>query len=159
MADVSLPPGAGRMVAVAGDVYTVKLSGAETNGRCAVLEFVVPPGGGPPPHTHTREDEAFYVTEGELSFTVGGERQVVGPGGFACPPRGVPHSFTNNGTTPAKAVVVLAPAGLEEMFFETGRPWDDATRFPGPPSPEEIERIKAAAPRYGILLAPPQDHP
>lgn len=155
MPDVTLAPGGGRMVAVAGDVYTVKLSGADTDGRCAVLEFVVPPGGGPPPHTHTREDEAFYVTEGELSFTVGGEPLVVGPGGFACPPRGVPHSFTNKGATPAKAVVVLAPAGLEEMFFETGRPWDSADRFPGPPTPDEIARLVAAAPKYGIILPPP----
>ena len=61
------------MVAVAGDVYTLKLAGADTGGRCSLLEFVVPPGGGPPPHVHTREDEAFYVTAGELTFTVGGD--------------------------------------------------------------------------------------
>ncbi|MBX9627492.1 MAG: cupin domain-containing protein [Gemmataceae bacterium] len=150
-----LKPGGGRMVAVAGDVYTLKLAGADTGGRCSVLEFVVPPGGGPPPHTHTREGETFYVTGGELTFTVGGETLVVGAGGFAHPPRGVPHSFTNKGATPAKAVVVVSPAGLEEMFFETGTAWDSTDRFPGPPTPADIERLKAAAPKYGIVLGPP----
>lgn len=154
MPDVTLKPGTGRMVALAGDVYTLKLSAADTGGRCAVLEFVVPPGGGPAPHAHTREDEAFYVYEGEVTFTVGGQTSTLGPGGFTCPPRGVTHQFKNNGTVPAKMVVVLTPAGGEEMFFEVGTPWDDVTRSPGPPTPDEIARIKAAAPKYGIILAP-----
>ena len=150
-----LPPGAGRKVAVAGDVYTIKLTGAETGGRCAVFEFFVPLGGGPPPHVHHREDELFYVVEGELTFTVAGATFPVPAGGFLATPRDIPHAFRNTSDRPARAVVIVTPAGLENFFLEVGTPWDDATRSPGPPSPDEVARLVAAAPRYGLEVLPP----
>ena len=147
---------AGPHVAVAGDVYTLKVSGAETGGRYALFEFFVPPGGGPPRHVHTREDEAFFVTEGELWFEVDGQQFTLGPGGFVNAPRDVPHRFANRGDVPARAVVVASPAGLEDFFWEVGTPWDDPTTAPGQPTPDEIGRLMDAAPRYGLeILAPP----
>jgi quercetin dioxygenase-like cupin family protein len=149
-------PGGGRKVAIAGDVYQIKLTGAETGGRCAVFEFFVPPGGGPPPHVHRREEEMFYVLEGELTFTVADTKFVVPAGGFLNAVRDVPHAFKNEGNVPARAVVVVSPAGLEEYFFEVGIPWDDAYRTPGPPPPDQLARMAAAAPNYGLeILAPP----
>ncbi len=150
-----IPPGGGRKVALAGDVYQIKLTGAETGGRCAVFEFFVPPGGGPPPHVHRREEEMFYVLEGELTFTVAGAKFIVPAGGFLNAVRDVPHAFKNETDVPARAVVVVSPAGLEEYFLEVGVPWDDAYRAPGPPGPDQLARMAAVAPKYGLEILPP----
>src|SRR5260221_5871929 len=76
-------PKEGRTIAVVGDVYRFLVTGEETNGKYALLEAVVAPGGGPPPHVHSREEEGFNVLEGEITFQIGGERLVAGAGAFA----------------------------------------------------------------------------
>src|SRR5438874_4823008 len=90
--------------------------------RDRMWEAVVPPGGGPPPHVHSREEEGFYVLEGEVTFRVGEERFVATAGTFANMPVGTPHSFRNEGSHPARMLISVAPAGLERMFFEVGVP-------------------------------------
>ena len=147
-------PADGRRIAVVGDVYRFLATGDDTGGKYATFEAVVPPGGGPPPHVHAREEESFLVLEGEITFTVNGERFVAMAGAFANMPVGVPHTFKNESDRPARMVVSVVPAGLEKMFFEVGV--ELATGEPGgPPSPAEIERLLAAAPRYGIELRLP----
>jgi quercetin dioxygenase-like cupin family protein len=64
--------GEGRSSWVVGDRYTIKCSGNDTSGAYALMEAFVPPGGGPPPHFHSREAEAFYILDGELQFHVEG---------------------------------------------------------------------------------------
>src|SRR5678816_4844138 len=59
-------PTQGRTIAVVGDVYRFLATGEDTNGQYALWEALVPPGGGPPPHVHSREEEGFYVLEGEI---------------------------------------------------------------------------------------------
>ena len=61
-------PDEGESVSLVGDVYRFLATGDETDGRYAMLEAIVPPGGGPPPHIHSREEESFYVLEGEITF-------------------------------------------------------------------------------------------
>ena len=147
-------PADGRRIAVVGDVYRFLATGDDTGGKYATFEAVVPPGGGPPPHVHSREEESFLVLEGEITFTVNGERFVATAGAFANMPVGVPHTFKNESDRPARMVVSVVPAGLEKMFFEVGV--ELAPGEPGgPPSPAEIERLLAAAPRYGIELRLP----
>ena len=85
-------------------------------------EAIVPPGGGPPPHVHSREEEGFYILEGEITFQIGDERVVAKAGVFANMPVGTPHSFKNESSKPAKMLISVAPAGLEELFFEFGVP-------------------------------------
>ncbi len=148
-------PSKGRTVAVVGDVYRFLATGEDTNGKYALWEAVVPPGGGPPPHVHSREEEGFYVLEGEVTFTVSGERLVAGPGTFANMPVGTPHSFKNEGDRPARMLISVAPAGLEKMFFEVGVPLAEGATTALPPSHEEIERLLAAAPRYGVEIKVP----
>jgi mannose-6-phosphate isomerase-like protein (cupin superfamily) len=69
------------------------------------------------PHRHTREDEAWYVIEGELSFQVGDEGAVAGPGALVYAPRGVPHSFKVT-KVPARYLIMFSPAGIEALFAE-----------------------------------------
>src|SRR5436853_1957663 len=118
-------PTEGRTVAVVGDVYRFLAPGEGTNGKYALWEAIVPPGGGPPPHVHSREEEGFYVLEGEIAFTVDGERVVARTGTFANMPVGTPHAFKNESDRPARMLISVAPAGLEELFFEVGVPLDE----------------------------------
>src|SRR6516165_9668177 len=145
----------GRTVAVVGDVYRFLATGEDTNGKYAMWEAIVPPGGGPPPHVHSREEEGFYVLEGEITFTIGETRLVAGTGMFANMPIGTPHSFKNESSRPAKMLISVAPAGIEKMFFEFGVPLPEGSTTALPPKKEEIEKLLAVAPRYGIEIMLP----
>ena len=149
-------PGEGRTVAGVGDVYRFLATGEETNGKYALWEAIVPPGGGPPPHVHSQEEEGFYILEGEIMFTINGERVVATAGTFANMPVGTPHSFKNESTKPAKMLISVAPAGLEQMFFEVGVLLPDGSTSALPPTKEEIEKLLAIAPRYGIEIRLPK---
>jgi quercetin dioxygenase-like cupin family protein len=138
-----------------GDLYRFLAVGDDTAGRYASWEAVVPPGGGPPPHVHSREDEWFYVLEGEMTFQVGDRRETVAAGTSVHMPVGVPHAFLNESGRTSRMLITVVPAGLEQMFFEVGQPVEpDATTAP-PKSPAEIERLLAAAPRYGLKILVP----
>jgi quercetin dioxygenase-like cupin family protein len=148
-------PAQGRTVAVVGDVYRFLATGEDTNGRYALWESIVPPGGGPPPHVHSREEEGFYVLDGEITFTVNGERVVAGAGTFANMPVGTPHSFKNESDRPARMLISVAPAGLEKMFFACGVPLAEGATTALPPTDEEVEKLLAVAPEYGIEILVP----
>ena len=151
---VRVEAGAGRMLWVLGDLYEIKATREETGGAYALIDVTSNPGiPGPPPHIHHGEDEAFYVLEGEIELTVKGEVFMVGPGSFVNAPKGTPHTFRNAGTTPARFLALLAPAGLENFFEEIGEPATDPSSPPaGPP---DVEKIMATAPRYGVEILPP----
>jgi quercetin dioxygenase-like cupin family protein len=148
-------PPQGRTVAVVGDVYRFLATGDDTDGKYTLWEALVPPGGGPPPHVHSREEEGFYVLEGEITFTVNGERVVASAGTSANMPVGTPHSFKNESARPARMLIMVAPAGLERMFFEVGVPLAEGATAALPPTKEEIDRLLAIAPRYGIEIRLP----
>jgi quercetin dioxygenase-like cupin family protein len=151
---INSPP-QGRTVAVVGDVYRFLATGEDTGGQYALFEALVSPGGGPPPHVHSREEEGFYVLEGEITFTINGERVVATAGTFANMPVGTPHSFKNEGSQPAKMLISVAPAGLEKMFFEVGVLLAEGAVIAPPPTKEEFERLLAVAPRYGVEIRLP----
>ena len=149
-------PTEGRTIAVVGDVYRFLATGEDTNGKYALWEAIVPPGGGPPPHVHSREEESFYIMEGEITFQIGDERIVATAGMFANMPVGTSHSFKNESNRPAKMLISVAPAGLEQMFFEFGVPLPDGSTTALPPKKQEIEKLLTVAPRYGIEIMLPQ---
>src|SRR6266481_3734896 len=124
----------GRTIAVVGDVYRFLATGDDTNGKYAMWEAVVPPGGGPPPHVHSREEEGFYILEGEITLQVGDKRLVAKAGMFANMPVGTPHSFKNESGKPAKMLISIAPAGLETMIFEVGVPVAQGATTAPPPT-------------------------
>jgi len=152
---INTPP-QGRTIAVVGDVYRFLMTGDETNGKYALWEALVPPGGGPPPHVHSREEEGFYILEGEITFTVNGEKTVANAGTFANMPVGTPHSFKNESDCPAKMLISVAPAGLEKMFFEVGVSLAEGATTALPPTKDEIEKLLAVAPKYGVEIKLPK---
>lgn len=147
-------PTEGRTIAVVGDIYRFLATGEETDGKYAMFEAIVPPGGGPPPHVHSREEESFLILEGEITFTVGDERIVATAGTFANMPGGSLHSFKNATDKTARMIISVAPAGLEKMFLEVGIPVRLGDT-PPPPSKAEIEKLLAVAPKYGVEIKVP----
>jgi len=152
---IHLGPGAGPAFSAVGDVYRVLASGDQTGGQYVLCDSRVLPGGGPPPHIHRREDEAFFVLEGQITFTVDGKRIVAGPGTFLQGPRGIPHSFKNETAAPARMLILVAPPGFEKFIAEFAVPVPSIDSPPLPVKPADVERLHAVAPRYGIEILPP----
>src|SRR6476619_828794 len=149
-------PTDGRTIAVVGDVYRFLATGDDTHGTYATWEAIVPPGGGPPPHVHSREEEGFYILEGEITLQAGDQRIVATAGMFVNMPIGLPHSFKNESSQPAKMLIMVAPAGLEQMFFEVGVPLAEGSTTALPPTQEEIKKLLKIAPKYGIEILLPR---
>ena len=147
-------PGEGKALWVAGDLVTLKVVGEDTDGAFLLGEEASPPGGGPPPHIHHREDEIFCVLEGEYEFLVGERTIRARAGSVVYGPRNVPHTFKNVGTTPARMLAFVTPAGFEGFLKEVGEQATDGSS-PPPFGQEEIERLLAVAPKYGIEMLPP----
>ena len=145
----SIAPGEGERIWIVGDTITFKATGATTGGELVLFENLTAPGGGPPPHIHTREDEFFFVLDGTFEIRVGEELHILGAGGYAHVPRGTVHNFRNIAETASRILVGFTPAGMEGFFRESGRPASDDG--PAPPVDEdEIARTMAAAPKYGV---------
>jgi hypothetical protein len=117
------------------------------------MEQVAPLGRGFPAHVHTREDEAWYVVDGVVSFLIGGETVRARAGSFLFGPRGVPHGFRVE-TPTARLVVFATPAGLERFFFETGKP---AQALTVPASSDQgADELAVPLEKYGVeVLEPP----
>ena len=92
------------------------------------------PGNGPPPHIHSREDEAFYVLDGELQFNVDGRSFNATSRAWVTLAKGSLHYFKNTGSKPAKMLIVVTPAGLEEFFLKIGRETVEGESEPVAPS-------------------------
>lgn len=135
---------------------TFKASAADTGGAYALTDSMVPPQGGPPPHMHHREDEAFWVLEGELEVVVGESTFRAGAGSFAHLPKCVLHSYRNTGDGPARFLTLMVPAGLEGLFREVGKPGTDLSS-PPPFGEADIAKLLAVAPRYGVEIPPPPE--
>jgi quercetin dioxygenase-like cupin family protein len=149
-------PSEGRCIGIVGDVYRFLATGDETNGKYATFEAIVPPGSGPPPHIHSREEESFLVLEGEMTFELGEDRFVASEGTFLNMPAGSLHCFRNESDRTARMLISVAPAGLEKMFFEVGVPLADGSETAPAPSQADIEKLLRAAPRYGVDIKVPQ---
>jgi quercetin dioxygenase-like cupin family protein len=133
-----------------GGLATVKATGKETDGRYTLVE-VLEPEGEAPLHVHHREDEGFWVLEGEVTFEVGEETIKAGPGSFVFGPKGVPHRYAVD-SGPARLLFILSPAGFEEFIYATSEPAQERALPPqqeGPPSEAEMEQLAGLARRYG----------
>jgi quercetin dioxygenase-like cupin family protein len=156
-AGVHIPPGEGaRSLWAMGVLVTCKLPSQMTGGAYALFEVATQPGSGPPPHIHHREDESFYVMEGEYEFLTEGSTVRVGAGSLLYFPKGTLHAHRGVGEGVGRMLVTQTPGGLYERFFEeVGRPVEGEA---GPGFFEELpdaEIVVATAAKYGIEIAPP----
>jgi quercetin dioxygenase-like cupin family protein len=151
--DQSLPH-----IGLAGDTYTVLLTGKDTAGRYCLFDMLIPHGGGPPPHRHDFE-EMFSILEGEIEFTFRGEKVVLSAGETANIPANAPHSFRNVSEEPARLLCLCSPAGAEDFFLAIGVPVE--TRTTPAPKPDAAAmaetgaKLVSLAPQYRTeILAP-----
>jgi quercetin dioxygenase-like cupin family protein len=149
--------GEGQTYRLITDIHTIKATGDETNGAFAVTEITARPEFGPPPHTHTREDESFYVVEGDLECSLdNGTPFVVRAGTFVYLPKGVLHTHKAVGTGPARVIAMYVPSGVERFIAEAGQPTSETDPPAAIPDMSDLQRIVAIAATYGITVpAPP----
>jgi quercetin dioxygenase-like cupin family protein len=127
----------------------VKVASADSNGAVAVFQLTAPPMSGPPLHRHSREDEWFYILEGEITFEVDGKRSVARAGGSGFAPRGTVHAYQNFTNKTAKLLVMTTPGGFCE-FFEALSAANKGLAVPDFARSEEIMN------EYGMeMLGPP----
>ena len=143
---------------VVGDTYTVLVTAEQTAGRYAMIDMLIPPGGGPPPHRHDFEEQ-FHVLAGEISLTFRGEQLTARAGATVNIPALAPHSFTNATGETARLLCIVSPPGLEQYFAAFGDEVPSRTS-PAPKLSEEqlMSKLAAAAPmaeRFGIESLPP----
>lgn len=129
-------PGEGESFSMMGIQISPKLSAEDTGGAYSMLEQIVSPGGGSPPHICHADDKSIYVVEGEFDILLGGETKRAQAGSFAIIPRGTVHSFTNTGAKSGKLLVSLTPAGHEKFLRELSQYSQD-----GAPDPEKMATI------------------
>jgi quercetin dioxygenase-like cupin family protein len=140
-----------------GSLFEWHADGADSGGALSLAEVLVRAGGEPPLHVHAREDEIFYVLEGEVTFMRGVERIDAGPGTSVLLPRGIQHGFAVR-TPMARMLVMATPAGLEEAFRAFSEPAPERTLPPateGPPDAAEMEALSAEFERHGVTFVGP----
>jgi quercetin dioxygenase-like cupin family protein len=138
-------------ISLAGGAYTILLTGEQTGGRYCLIDMVVPPGGGPPPHRHDFE-EMFTILEGEIELVFRGETHKAAAGATVNIPANAPHAFKNKSAQPAHLLCMCSPPGQEHYFMAVGDLIE--SRVAPPPKlsqaeqAERRERAKALAAKY-----------
>lgn len=128
------------------DTITIKADTLQTNGSLSVFELVVAPARGPALHTHLREDEVWWVLEGDFRFKAGDTELRASTGGMAFGPRGTPHAFQNIGPTPGRLLVITTPSGVERLFEQAAELMRDS---------DDLETFKAVAHANWVDVAGP----
>lgn len=138
-----VPAGEGPCICYGGLELNVKVGAAESSGELTVIEGAIPPNAGPPLHVHSKENETYYVLEGQFEFVCGNDHVTGGPGTFVFAPRGLAHRYKNIGTEPGRVLFGFTPGGIEAFFTELG-----SQRELNPQIMAEI------ASRHGITFVP-----
>ncbi|MEU6219991.1 cupin domain-containing protein [Streptomyces sp. NPDC047022] len=127
--------------------YTFVGTADNTGGSLAVVDTVVPPGNGPPPHSHVDADESFYVLEGEFEVRAGGRTFTIKPGDYAFIPRGTEHIWKNSSTETSRMIRIYTPGGIEKFFIDISRPAVTGELAPRLTS-EDVRRAEEVAARH-----------
>jgi mannose-6-phosphate isomerase-like protein (cupin superfamily) len=149
-------PGEGRTLWVLGELVTYKVTSDQTGGAYSLFEVATKPGTGAPPHVQYREDEAFYVLEGDYEFLVEDRTLRMPAGSLLYVPKGNLHVYKNVGEGMGRMLVSQTPGGLHERFSEeVGEEARDRRRPRVPEHPESLARTSEIAAGYGIEIPPP----
>ena len=148
-----LLPDSGHAVRARGDLYIFKVRAAQTDGHYSMFEARNLPGGGVPPHYHTKDEESFYVLEGTYAFQVGDRTLTASQGECLHIPRPLPHAFQNVGEGPGRLLVVVSPGGNHETYFDDA--WESAPsigELPSQPAPPDFPRVGRALEKAGMTM-------
>ena len=148
------PKGDGDAIWMLGGLYEVKASGEETEGQATIMEMTIPPGMGPPPHTHPG-GESVYVLEGTLTYHIDGQQHEGRPGTFFYVPAGTVENFEPTGDSNLRILVTYTPGGVDQFFREAGEPAQSHELPPPPSEPPDLERLIEIGNRYGMEIKAP----
>ncbi len=134
-----------------GALAVIKAGAADTGGRMAIVEVTEPPGAEAPLHVHHREDEAFWILEGDVTLRVGDRTIEAHAGDYVFGPRDIPHAY-RVGPAGCRMLFICVPGGFEDLVRDMSRP--AAARTLPPPSDEmpDMERVAAIARDHGCEL-------
>src|ERR1700712_5404819 len=127
------------------------LSGTETCGLFSLFENVAPSNSRTPIHFHSDDDETFFMLEGEMTVIVSGEERLLRVGDSVFLPRQIPHQLLNISADSARYLLLCTPSGFEGFLAAGGHLLSPGAE-PKPLSEKDIERMKDAAPRFGITI-------
>ena len=156
-APVTVGADEGQSLSVVGDTYRILISGKETGGAFATIDMLIPPEGGPGPHSHSDFYESFYVVDGEVEVNSELSTYTAKKGSFVVIPKGgIVHNFKNKTKEVARLLCFVVPSGLEEMFQEIGKPVANGEFLPPPKMDAEgMKKLKEVAERHGQQVYPP----
>lgn len=140
--------------AIPGAVFNFLAMGSETDGRHALIKILVERGAEPPAHTHSREDESYFILKGSIEYTIGADKLTVKEGEYVYLPKDVPHSFRIL-SEQADLLMWISPAGLDQWFWDNSTPAPDGKALPvpqGPPPADVIKHFVTSLQAYGVQM-------
>jgi len=147
MSEVAVvPAGSARSLEVLGVDVRFLCTGAQTGGAWSLMENIVPPGAGPPPHHHAWA-EAYYIVSGAIDFTIEGQSRRVSAGDFIYAPGGTVHGFSGASEEPARMLIFDAPAHMQGFFEEVDREVRSM--------PDDLPKLLGLGTKHGILFETP----
>jgi quercetin dioxygenase-like cupin family protein len=134
-----------------GSLAVIKATAADTGGQMTIVEVTEPPRAEAPLHVHHREDEAFWVLDGDVMFEVGDSTIEAHAGDYAFGPRDIPHRY-RVGDAGCRMLFICMPAGFEDLVIAMSEPAASRTLPPPPEGEPDWERIAAIAKAHGAEL-------
>ena len=129
----------------------IKVTAEDTDGQLSIVEITEPPGAEAPLHVHHREDEAFWILDGEVTLYVGDETIEASTGDFAWGPRDIPHRYTV-GPNGCRMLFICVPGGFEGLIRDMSEPAASRTLPPPPEGEPDMEHVAAVAKAHSCEL-------
>ncbi len=127
-----------------GALAEIKVTAEQTGGLLSIIEITEPPNATGPLHVHHREDEAFWILDGDVTFEVGDTTIEANAGDFAFGPRGIPHRYTV-GDAGCRMLFIMTPGGFEDLIREMSVPAQSRTLPPASDEEPDWEHVAAVA--------------
>jgi quercetin dioxygenase-like cupin family protein len=134
-----------------GALAEIKVTAEQTGGLLSIVEITEPPDTAEPLHVHYREDEGFWILEGDVTFEVGDTTIEAHAGDFAFGPRGIPHRYTT-GPAGCRMLFILTPGGFEDLVRDMSVPAEARTLAPPSDAEPDWEHVAAVAKAHGCEL-------
>lgn len=140
-----------------GELAIIHTTGKETHGMFSMVELFATKEGEAPWHVHHREDEGFYILEGELTVYVGNKAIKGKSGDYIFAPKGIPHRYSVDSPGHVRMLMTFSPAGFEDFIRESSVKANSLV----PPPPESVnvdyEKIIELAAKYGAEFVDPPE--
>ncbi|BAZ05003.1 cupin domain-containing protein [Calothrix sp. NIES-3974] len=139
----------GQIVQVLSDRVCIKLKSTHSPNSMAVVTVDVPPDGFVPPHTHTQEEESYYMLEGSMVMQLGSEEFTIEPGDFVHVPAGTIHGYRNNSDQPIRFLAWTIGGSIDEFFIEMSTKIREI--------PKDLPKMPEILEKYGVkMVIPPE---